>query len=214
MAMIYALIMYVLLVVEASCVNKFVIVPFVVVTSTSEKTLPLPKLIDPLIVAPASVGVVILGEVAKTRAPVPVSPVTAVKKSAEEKEPNTVALPVEVIAPVRSAFVVTVEAVVARSMVMVFGMSASASALNSGAPAVVVANKAWVAVVEVAATATVPVTFGRVQVLLSVVRSAEVRVPAKRPAPPANGRRVMSSSVAVAERRIKGAVAEVAVKMF
>ena len=44
--------------------------------------------------------------------------------------------------------------------------------------------------------------------------SAVVKIPANLPTPPAWGKRYMSSSVAVAERRIKGAVAAVAVKMF
>jgi hypothetical protein len=51
-----------------------------------------------------------VGAVPKTAAPVPVSPVTAVIRSEEEKDPKTVALPVEVIAPVRLALVVTVAA--------------------------------------------------------------------------------------------------------
>lgn len=49
---------------------------------------------------------------------------------------------------------------------------------------------------------------------MAVVISAVVMIPANLPAPPVKGRRLMSSSVAVAERRIKGAVPPVAVKMF
>ncbi len=44
--------------------------------------------------------------------------------------------------------------------------------------------------------------------------SAEVRIPANRPAPPAKGRTLISSSVAVAERKTVGAVPDAAVKMF
>ena len=58
-----------------------------------------------------SAGVTSAGLVAKTKAPVPVSFVTAAAKSAELNEPSTVALPVEVTAPVRLAFVVTFPAV-------------------------------------------------------------------------------------------------------
>ena len=60
---------------------------------------------------------------------------------------------------------------------------------------------------------TLPVTSGKVYVLAEV-RSAVVMIPAKRPAPPAKGKRLMSSSVAVAERRIKEAVPAVAEKIF
>ena len=61
-------------------------------------------------VAAPMTGVTKVGVLAKTRASVPVSPVTAVNKLAEEKEPSIVAFPVEVIAPVKLALVMTVAA--------------------------------------------------------------------------------------------------------
>ena len=66
---------------------------------------------DPTAVPPMIMGVVMLvvkvGAVPNTATPEPVSSVRAVKRLAEEKEPNNVALPVEVICPVRLALVVT-----------------------------------------------------------------------------------------------------------
>jgi hypothetical protein len=55
-------------------------------------------------------GVTKVGEVEKTKTPVPVSSVKAESKFAELNEPNDVALPTEVTAPVRFALVVTVDA--------------------------------------------------------------------------------------------------------
>ena len=52
----------------------------------------------------------IVGAVPNTAAPLPVSSDKAPAKFAEEKEPKTAALPVEVTCPVRFAFVVTVAA--------------------------------------------------------------------------------------------------------
>ena len=49
---------------------------------------------------------------------------------------------------------------------------------------------------------------------MAVVMSAVVRIPANLPAPPAKGRNWMSSSVAVAERRMSGTEPAVWVKMF
>ena len=60
---------------------------------------------------------------------------------------------------------------------------------------------------------SVPVTSGKVYVL-SAVKSAVVKIPAKRPTPPAKGRSLKSSSVAVAERATSGAVPAVAEKIF
>ena len=71
----------------------------------------------PVMLVPTSVegvprfGVTSVGDVAKTAVPEPVSSVSAPARFAEEKEPRTVAFPVEVIAPVRLALVVTVPAV-------------------------------------------------------------------------------------------------------
>ena len=59
--------------------------------------------------------VVNVGAVSNTATPVPVLSVNAVSKLAEEKDPRSVALPVEVMCPVRLAFVVTVSANVARA---------------------------------------------------------------------------------------------------
>ena len=77
------------------------------------------NIFDPTAVPPMIKGVVILvvkvGAVPKTATPVPISSVKAVNKLAEEKDPNKVALPVEVICPVRLALVVTVSARVARA---------------------------------------------------------------------------------------------------
>jgi hypothetical protein len=55
-------------------------------------------------------GVTRVGLVANTRAPVPVSSVTAASKFAELNDPKDVALPTEVTAPVRLALVTTVAA--------------------------------------------------------------------------------------------------------
>jgi hypothetical protein len=56
-------------------------------------------------------GVTSAGDVAKTSAPVPVSPVTAAASCAEVKDPSDVALPTDVTAPVKLALVVTFPAV-------------------------------------------------------------------------------------------------------
>ena len=48
---------------------------------------------------------------------------------------------------------------------------------------------------------------------MSAVKSAVVMMPAKRPAPPAWGRNLISSSVEVAERIMREAVPEAAVKI-
>ena len=61
--------------------------------------------------------------------------------------------------------------------------------------------------------ATVPETFGKVYVLFAV-RSTVVMIPAKRAAPPVNGKNLISSSVAVEERIVKGSVPPVAVNIF
>jgi hypothetical protein len=70
------------------------------------------KLTRPVVLpcVPTLIFVAKVGAVPKTSAPVPVSPVTAVIKSDEEKEPREDALPTEVIAPVRLALVMTVAA--------------------------------------------------------------------------------------------------------
>ena len=59
----------------------------------------------------------------------------------------------------------------------------------------------------------VPDVFGKVYVR-SAVKSTVVMIPAKRPDPPSNGRNIRSSSLAVADRIMRGAVLPVAVKMF
>ena len=92
-------------------------------------------------------------------------------------------------------------------------VSSSIRARSSEEASISVSRRTLPVVAPEVSRAILPVTSGKVYVR-SAVRSAVVMMPANLPAPVVNGNSLKSSSVAVAERRTRGAVPPAAVKMF